>query len=89
MSAEETRTVNDGGPQCTNLSDQTVDTLEEAVCRNLCLDLWDMFKDQAIANPSPYDEFVLLMRQWHADNPWALTSTLSEIAINCTYGTAQ
>ncbi|CDJ36144.1 thrombospondin type 1 domain-containing protein, putative [Eimeria mitis] len=85
MPAEEKKTVSDGGPQCTDLSDQTVDTLEGAVCRNLCLDLWDQFKDKALAEPSPHETFVALMKQWHADNPWVLTSSLSALANNCTY----
>ncbi|CDI83742.1 thrombospondin type 1 domain-containing protein, putative [Eimeria praecox] len=80
-----TKRATDGGPQCTSLSDQAVDTLEAAVCRNLCLDLWDLFKEEAMAQSSPYNTFVALVNQWHADNPWALPSSLSDIAINCTF----
>lgn len=79
----------DGGPQCIDLSEETVDTLEGVTCKDLCLDLWKTFKDEVMASSSPYDKFMTMMSNWHDDNPWAFATNQREIANNCTYGTLQ
>ncbi|OEH77655.1 thrombospondin type 1 domain-containing protein [Cyclospora cayetanensis] len=83
--ATEVPNTDDNGPQCTELANPDPETLEGVVCKSICLQLWESFKDESLASSSPYEAFMTLKNNWHAENLWALPMNINNIAVDCTY----
>lgn len=84
--AEQLKKASDGGPQCNEPSNSAVETLEGTVCKGLCLDLWERFKDEAMTSSSPYESFMALQANWLTQNSSTLSASFKAFVANCAFG---